>query len=245
VRYGDPFIVGHQFGKGRVVAVMSTAGKDWNDWAGGSQSTFIYQPFIWEMQNWLSSQSSEGNLTVGTPVEITVDPEQFKQKGRQLKIVRYAPKKPGAKTMSKEESFGENEKGTLVFEFPRNYEPGLYVSQLHHEDAETKAPLMVYGHVFNIDTAREGPLQRLSYDEMFNNLISGRESNVRFIGAGSVGEELVTRQSDFSESPLLFLIFLIVLVAEQALAVHLSFHLKGNEGEALAKMTQPKTPLAA
>jgi hypothetical protein len=243
VRYGDPFIVAQQFGKGRVVAVMTTAGKDWNDWAGGSQATLIYQPFVWELQNWLSSQGSEGNLTVGTPVEVSVDPEQFKK--AQLKVVRYAPKKPGAKTDSKEETFGRDNKGSVVFAFPKSYEPGLYVSELHYADGETKAPLMVYGHVFNVDTAREGPLQRLSYDDMFKNLISGREKAVRFLGAGSLGDDLVSRQSDFSESPLLFLIFLGVLVAEQALAVHLSFHLRGTESEGLAKILKPTQQRAA
>ena len=34
---------------------------------------------------------------------------------------------------------------------------------------------------------------------------------------------------DASESPWLYLFFLVILVVEQALAVHLSFHLKGNE----------------
>jgi len=247
VRYGDPFIIAQQFGKGRVVAVMSTAGKEWNDWAGGSQATLVYQPFIWEMQNWLSSQGSEGNVTVGTALRLTVDPEQFKKKGQQLKMVRYAPKKQGEKTSVKEESFGRDENGTLVFDYPKSYQPGLYVAELRYHDAEEgKAPLMVYGQVFNVDTAREGPLQRLSYDEMFKNLISGREANVHFIGAGSLGQDLVARQSDFSESPLLFLIFLGVLVAEQALAVHLSFHLRGSEGEGLTSVRpQRSPPLAA
>ena len=46
---------------------------------------------------------------------------------------------------------------------------------------------------------------------------------------GDADDKLVAKHNDFSESPWLFLIILLVLVAEQALAVHLSFHLKGNE----------------
>ena len=34
---------------------------------------------------------------------------------------------------------------------------------------------------------------------------------------------------DASESPWLYLFFLVILVVEQAMAVHLSFHLRGNE----------------
>src|SRR5207253_2944054 len=60
-KYGDAFVIGGQFGKGRVVAVMTTAGKDWNNWGGGSAPTPLYPLFIWELQNYLSSQGSESN----------------------------------------------------------------------------------------------------------------------------------------------------------------------------------------
>lgn len=239
VRYGDPFIVAKNFGKGRVVAVMSTAGKEWNDWAGGSQATLIFQPFIWELQNYLSSQGGEGNLTVGTPVQITIDPEQFKQKNRQLKMVRLRPKRAGDKDYSKEEQFGTDNQGQLTFGFQKNHEPGLYVSQLHYADGDSKLPLLSFGHVFNVDTTREGPLQRLSFDEMKKNLIEGRDRSVSFVSGGGATDSLVARQSDLSENPLLYLIFLAVLVAEQALAVHLSFHLRGSEGDVLSQLTKP------
>ena len=48
-------------------------------------------------------------------------------------------------------------------------------------------------------------------------------------GAGYVGAVLVPKLNDLSESPWLFLILLLVLVAEQALAVHLSFHLRNTD----------------
>ena len=38
------------------------------------------------------------------------------------------------------------------------------------------------------------------------------------------------RQPDASESPWLYLFFILILVAEQAMAVHLSFHLKNEAG---------------
>src|SRR5262249_40591473 len=56
---------------------------------------------------------------------------------------------------------------------------------------------------------------------------------------------LTQRQSDASESPWLFLIMLLVLVAEQALAVHLSFHLKGSEAQLPAAPTTPPAPPTA
>ncbi|MCS7046898.1 MAG: hypothetical protein NZO58_11125, partial [Gemmataceae bacterium] len=244
VRYGDPFVVAKHYGKGRVVAVMTTAGKDWNDWAGGSQATLIYQPFIWELQNYLSSQGSEGDLPVGTPVQLAVDTEQFKQKGQQFKIIRTLPKRPGDKESRKHEAFGREENGQLVFHFDKNVEPGLYVNQLHYADGDGRLPLLSVGQVFNVDTAREGPLQRVSLKEMHEHLLDGREGRATFVNGSAAPDSLVARQSDFSENPLLYLIFLAVLVAEQALAVHLSFHLRGSESDTLAQLTAARRQAA-
>jgi hypothetical protein len=55
-RYGDPLMVGGHFGKGRVVAVLTTAGEQWNDLAGGSPASVVYAPFIWETLNYLTGQ---------------------------------------------------------------------------------------------------------------------------------------------------------------------------------------------
>src|SRR5207302_10328627 len=49
-KYGDPFIIAGNFGKGKVVAVMTSAGKEWNEWGGGSDAAVLFQPFIWELQ---------------------------------------------------------------------------------------------------------------------------------------------------------------------------------------------------
>src|SRR5262249_46929107 len=35
VQLGDPLLVAATYGKGRVVAFLSTAGRAWNDWGGG------------------------------------------------------------------------------------------------------------------------------------------------------------------------------------------------------------------
>ncbi len=55
-RLGDPLIVGGQFGKGRTIAVMTTAGKKWTEFPAGSMSSMLYAPFINEMLDHLSGQ---------------------------------------------------------------------------------------------------------------------------------------------------------------------------------------------
>ena len=47
-----------------------------------------HQPFIWETVNYLSSQGSDANLTVGTRVQIDVDAARFKA-NENLKLERF------------------------------------------------------------------------------------------------------------------------------------------------------------
>ncbi len=243
-KFGDPFIIAETFGKGKVVAVMTTAGKEWNDWGGGSDASVLYQPFIWELQNHLSSQGTESSLTVGTPVSVTVDPELFKQKGRgQLKMTRTFRKAEHltpAKDVREGDQFGQEDKGVVTFAFDRNLEPGLYVANLNFADAppDKGTPLAVVNHVFNVDTLKEGSLGRIGSDDIDKNIV--REcppGAAAFEGPSIPTDSLVSRRTDLSESPWLFLLFIAILVTEQALAVHLSFHLKGNQADALTRAT--------
>jgi hypothetical protein len=228
VTYGDPFVITQNFGKGKVVAVMSTLGREWNDWAGGSTGSVLFMPFIWELQNYLSSPGEEGNLTVGTDLQLLFDAEQFKTS--RLKLVRHYRKTDSGKPVETPHSdqIGEvNKDGKIQFNLTKHLEPGLYVSELFDENAANKdKPIAVYAHTFNVDTKHEGRLQRVGSEELDRELISKAKDVIKMVGPGMSDEMLIAKTDDLSESPWLFLILLLVLVAEQALAVHLSFHLK-------------------
>jgi hypothetical protein len=235
VNYGDPFIVVKHFGKGRVVAVMSTAGRktatgeEWNLWAGGSNAAKIYAPVIMEMQQFLSSQGSEANLSVGTNQTVSVDVSQLNNP--QLKMMRWFMKPEHESPVQKVKHSTEQKSpdGSLTqFTLSKNNEPGLYLTEVFNEKENAAAPIAVYAHVFNVDTEREGALARAGGTEI-EQLLTRSEGAIKLLGATAPEEQLIGRQNDFSESPWLFLLFLLILVAEQALAVHLSFHLKGNE----------------
>jgi hypothetical protein len=234
VNYGDPFVITHTFGKGKVVAVLSTVGKEWNDWAGGSAASVLFTPFIWEMQNYLSSPGADANLTVGTNLPLTLNAKQFE--GKQLKLVReFMKTKPGVPAEAKEidKQFGKPDNDQIVFNMTNNREPGLYISKLYDENTPEKGPLSVFAHAFNVDTPNEGQLQRIGSEELERDLISRAKVKgaIVFVNQTTPEEMLVSKTNDLSESPWLFLILLLVLVAEQALAVHLSFHLKNTEND--------------
>ncbi len=238
VQYGDAFVVARKFGKGKVVAYMSTAGKDWGDFAGGSASTVLYPVFIQETNNYLSSAGIEANLTVGAPVTVKVDAEQFK--GKKLSLSRTFLRTDDAKPQDRGKPSvqpGTPDGNQVVFNLTRHgepgkhQEPGLWVSELI-EDGVPKNVLASFAHVFNVDTEREGNLQRVSSDELARELTSKAEKGeIAVVTVNDPDDSLVSKTNDFSESPWLFLMFLFILVAEQALAVHLSFHLKKDDQE--------------
>ena len=196
--------------------------------------------FRLETQNYISSQSSDDNRTVGGVDRLTLDAEPYKGKATQSIAQSFAKSIVGkpAEIVKQGGQFAEASKGQLIFEFPNNHRPGLYIATVRPDDSDTKPPVAYLGRVFNVDTAKEGSLERVGRDEIDRNVIGDYKEQIQFEGPGVSDSSLVTRMSDFSESPWLFLIFLLVLVVEQALAVHLSFHLKGNEGEVLTQVVR-------
>jgi hypothetical protein len=240
-KYGDPFVVAANVGHGRVVAVMTTAGKDWNNWGGGSSATPLYPGFIWELQNYLTSQESDSALKVGQPIEISAVKEDAQVK---RKVTRYyqkpienKPAKPELASEVIEES--STVPGRISFRFDKTLEPGLYLSEMRGAmDGPEKTPIAVYSHVFNVDTVSEGPLQRVRNEDLESDLIHQLPDQVT-IETAALGTFEVSRRTDLSESPWFFLILLGILVAEQAMAIHLSFHLKANDSEVLSRMGKP------
>jgi hypothetical protein len=86
-------------------------------------------------------------------------------------------------------------------------------------------------YAFNLDADREGNLRRAARDKLERPRAGkgSRAGTVSIRAPGDSYDNFKMRQPDASESPWLYLLFLLILVAEQALAVHLSFHLRGNE----------------
>ena len=141
VNYGDPFILTQNFGRGKAVVILSTAGKDWNDWGGGSMSQVLYPMFIWEMQNYLSSQGSEANLTCGQDIDLQIDAEQFRGAGSSwCAAFKKTDKGDGAKATDVKigEPEGRPDGGQIHFTMTKNNEPGVYISKLVDDSARTR-----------------------------------------------------------------------------------------------------------
>ncbi|HYV37862.1 MAG TPA: BatA domain-containing protein [Gemmataceae bacterium] len=245
--YSSPLVVVKDFGRGRVVAWMTTAGKEWNLWPDGITGTIVYAPLIYELQNYLTSQSGDSGQTVGSTLNLTVDGKRF-DANRTLKIARIFSKpvlnKP--EVPASPVSFqGAKEKGAWTFKLDNALEPGFYASNLLYGDGQEAAkPPIWWGHAYNVDTTAEGNLQRVSQEEMESAFMRQAGGKVGWRRVADVTVVAINRPWDLSEWPVFFLIFICILIFEQALAVHLSSHLRTGEAELPAQVATPRAKAA-
>jgi hypothetical protein len=195
------------------------------------------------MMNLLRYLVSEGhspNRTVGEPIRLQLDPARYEPEVSwkfvpQPDLERLAA---GAKADVEEEKGSTKlakDKKALAFTFKDTRKPGLYRLQLTLVgDAPKDDRTEERAYVFNVPAETESNLKRATRERLQQNLSSRPTSK----GAGTLTirspgdsdyEQFKEKQPDASESPWLYLFFIIILIVEQAMAVHLSFHLKGSE----------------
>jgi hypothetical protein len=240
VRYGDPFLVGRTFGKGRVLAYLSTANGAWNDLPNGPARVY-YVMLMVEMQKYLASNVSDVNLLLGSPLELNLDAARYEAKARRFFPPKGEPQagKPSANIDAGEQT-GRVEGNRVIFQFAEAKTPGVYQFILNRKDAPAddgekkpeppkaadkgdgeKLRQDTLAFAYNVDALAESDLRRASQDDI---LSVAPQAHFHKPGDGSYEGLLKQKKSDLSELSWLFLLFLIVLLIEQALAVRLSFH---------------------
>ncbi|HKI33647.1 MAG TPA: BatA domain-containing protein [Gemmataceae bacterium] len=256
--YGEPLVLTKQFGKGESVVFLTTAGKAWNDWAGGGMASPTYPVVMLNLQKYLTSATNESSRTLGTPLDIVRDAEGSQDRARIT--FRKAPgeEKLGAAPAAVGEDASEKELETVAgkedenkqlhFAFAKTREPGVYFVDIKGKPrpGEVKEPQPYHeAFVYNVDTENEGNLKRAAKDMLEQGSSGQTNDQVALITPDMrLTDLLAPKRKDMSEAPWLYLVILIVLIIEQALAVHLSFHLKGNEAQLPAGLAgQGRTPV--
>jgi hypothetical protein len=240
VLYGDPLVVSRVYGKGRVAAVLTSAGtaSRWNNWGGGSAASFSYEVFVMDLQRWLTGQGEDLNRLVGAGVKLEFDASKYLPRVKR----RFQPQPDpdvdakGRATPPPEEAeqaLPMSAGNTLTFNLGDVRRPGVYFLEFYPSAKEGPAAgqTEMRAYAFNVDAERESNLRRSARDKL-ERPRSGKDSRSGTVSLRAPGDSYDTfkmRQPDASESPWLYLLFLVILVVEQALAVHLSFHLRGNE----------------
>jgi hypothetical protein len=177
-----------------------------------------------EGQKYLAGAGLEANRLVGTPLELTMDANRYASKIRRFYIPEATgdadPKATNAQDLG--EQVGAVNGGTVRFVFGDNRKPGVYRFEFAATGDSGRVEQQAVA--FNVDTLAEGDLRRASRSDLES---AAPGAKLHSPGSG-LADLLRERRSDLSESPWLFLALLLVLVAEQAMAVRLSYHIDGN-----------------
>jgi hypothetical protein len=269
ILFGDPLLVSRRQGKGRVVAFLSTAGTclrrgvggeeqvQWNDWGVEPLCATWYVLFLKDLHRYLISEGQAPNRVVGEGVDIAVDAKRYDKKLKWTFEAQPDLSVAGArdKPEVEKESADMVKKGDQwVFSLPPSARtrPGVIRFGLrpidsteddnHPTDFLNGRDQVAYA--YNVDALAEGDLKRAATDrlELTDNKPTGAKAGkLMLVMPGDQPPSFQEKVPDASESPWLYLFFILILVVEQAMAVHLSYHLKASE----AQQTATPAPAAA
>ncbi|HEY2784912.1 MAG TPA: BatA domain-containing protein [Fimbriiglobus sp.] len=236
VKFGDPLYFAKTFGRGRVTLVTTTAGEQWTDWPSSQPGNVSYGPFIKEMATYLASGGADANYVLGDTLDVKLDSAQYKPVVRET-FLTHEKDKPGpggelAPFTDKGEQTLATEKDQYVLKVgPTKAGVSIYTLTRIRPQAgagESNEVPEYRAFAFNVDTPREGDLRRAAKDDLaqYAPAMSGDNPTVQLHSAAdkSWTEQLKNKRRDLSDLTVLFLVLLLLLVAEQALAVRLSYH---------------------
>lgn len=209
LRNGAPLVVERKFGKGRVVAFLTSAAPTWNNWARNPSFVVVLQ----DLEAYLSQRSNaDQSRVVGSPLELTLDPATY-----QPQVQFTSPETATVATSAVNAVRGAD--GNLTASLADTNVSGFYEVRLARTDgaAETRR------YAVNVDSA-EGDLAALD----------ARQLAARLEGVKYQYQQAAAFQSVLDEPPgyhlaeaLLFGLVLLLL-AEQMLAWSCSYHLSSR-----------------
>ncbi len=249
VKFGDPLYVVKQFGQGRVAVMTTDAGgthgglpdvqgdATFTDWPSGTGAPG-WLAVVAEMQKYLAGGAADDNRSCGSSLRIPLDATVFQKKNGETRpatriFITADPNKmqPGGIPLDRKEN--GNQPLTItptgpILDFTDGKVPGVYLftfTQFTGPDGEGEKPSYA-AFAFNVDSQREGDLKRAIKDDL-----TQLAPNVPIHSAedSSWVNQLKQKRDDFSTRRWLYLFILLVLIAEQAMAVRLSFHTRPED----------------
>jgi hypothetical protein len=206
LRNGAPLAVERRWGKGRVVAFLTTAAPIWNNWARANPSFVVA---MLRLHAYLAAQpAGDAGHLVEAPLELTLDPSRYAPQ------VRFTtPQEDTAPTATTEAVL--NPQGQLVATLAATDQSGIYQARLARTDGREETRQWAV----NVE-ADEGDLKAVLGPELAERLrdVPHKESSAamfQYAAEDRSGTDL--------SLPLLYLL-LGLLVAEQILAWSASYH---------------------
>ena len=143
--------------------------------------------------------------------------------------------RPGARSSATTSATNRSTPTTDALELTfRDTRPGVYIFTLPADARrrpDASKPPEYLATVFNIDTAREGPLQRAKGTDLDD---QAKGAEVHSTDDTGWLDTLKQKQTDLSSGRWIYLVILLVLICEQAMAVRLSHHQRPEDLEAFA-----------
>jgi hypothetical protein len=234
--------------------------KQWTDWPSlkGSPSWVV---IVGEMQKYLSGGADEANRPVGEKFFAEFDFNRYEPTVT-VNFITADATKPGTERSLPlfRKDLGKltmdappHPAGTPAdappppfrLTYPDTKTPGVYMFTLVRKPEEkglappggpavTPDPLGGYDFVaaaFNVDAANEGDLRRENTDELAKHTNKAPLHNTEDLGWI---DDLKQKPTDLSSGRWIYLLILLVLLAEQAWAVRISYHTKPEDLEMLA-----------
>ncbi len=207
LRGGAPLVVEKSFGKGRVMAFLTTAAPVWNNWA--RNPTFVLA--MLEMQAYLANQPAGAEARqVGSPLEVRFDPGQYE---RQARFITPNDTTGGASAAT-DATPDELDKEKLVATLADTDAKGLYRVRLSKKDGSYDERL----YAFNVDPS-EGDLKITPRQD----LIAGLDP-VKFDYALADEFQYNIEESGYNLFQMLLYTLIVLLIGEQILAWSASYH---------------------
>jgi hypothetical protein len=205
LRNGAPLVIERSYGKGRVMAFLTTAAPTWNNWAGNPGFVVVMQ----ELEAYLTQRrAGDESRLVGAPLTLTLDPKTYRPE-----VQFTLPEEAAARTVAVNATRGADHQLTAtLLDTDRR---GFYEAQLAKADnsVETRRFAM------NVDAA-EGDLAT----------IDGAQLAPRLEGVKYQYEQAAVFQSTTSElagynlGEAILYGLILLLIGEQILAWSASYH---------------------
>ena len=211
LRGGEPLILSHRYGDGRVLTVLTSAGQSWTNWP----RQFIYVPFVLESFKALASNPGRaasresGNVLSFRLPAAEFDPEVHIERPDGTSLPIRATPQPAAP--------GEEANLMLAADYSDTDEPGIYKVATSPIAGGT---LQETWYAVNAPSA-ESRL-RLADTNALRTLFTGATNVV----VREPGDQTWLRVREAGREARLILLGLLAafLIAEQALAYRLSYH---------------------
>ena len=208
LRNGAPLMIEHSFGKGRVMAVLTTAAPTWNNWA--PNPSFLVM--IHELHSYLSQQSNDDkSRLVGSPLGLRFDAKTYAAREPQVRFT--LPEKAAAPVVTVNATRGAD--GMLTASLFDTDCSGFYEAQLMKADNSVE----LRRFAMNVDP-EEGNLATVDSKQLASQL-----EGVKYIlDQASAFQSTASDLAGYNLGEAILYALVLLLIGEQILAWSASYH---------------------